>query len=226
MYKEFRELTRADAVKALYQDMAARHRARFRSIHVCLSSRSAGSVQEMLMCEVLTDSPRRRDREDRGHPPPIHQAAAHAAPQVPAPPPRPEGPLDLRRAPPRDVLSALNAGSLTLELASIEGSGGRDTATHVYLPMYLSQQPSQACIMIHALLGLRMTPPILVAIPVSRYDAPSIDRPRWEYMTRSLLVTLCCDQRAAESPDESRDPRPPYTSHRNRAEIIALTGTR
>ncbi|PFH47659.1 hypothetical protein AMATHDRAFT_151608 [Amanita thiersii Skay4041] len=34
MYKEFRELTRADAVKALYQDMAARHRARFRSIHI------------------------------------------------------------------------------------------------------------------------------------------------------------------------------------------------
>ncbi|KAG8216600.1 60S ribosomal protein L18A [Butyriboletus roseoflavus] len=36
MYKEFRELSRADAVKALYQDMAARHRARFRSIHVRL----------------------------------------------------------------------------------------------------------------------------------------------------------------------------------------------
>ena len=34
MYKEFRELSRVDAVKALYQDMAARHRARFRSIHV------------------------------------------------------------------------------------------------------------------------------------------------------------------------------------------------
>ena len=34
MYKEFRELTRANAVKSLYQDMAARHRARFRSIHV------------------------------------------------------------------------------------------------------------------------------------------------------------------------------------------------
>ncbi|KAF8873777.1 ribosomal L18ae/LX protein domain-containing protein [Infundibulicybe gibba] len=34
MYKEFRDLTRADAVKSLYQDMAARHRARFRSIHV------------------------------------------------------------------------------------------------------------------------------------------------------------------------------------------------
>ncbi|KAL1971848.1 hypothetical protein VTN31DRAFT_1936 [Thermomyces dupontii] len=34
MYKEFRELTRADAVEALYQDMAARHRARFGSIHI------------------------------------------------------------------------------------------------------------------------------------------------------------------------------------------------
>ena len=34
MYKEFRELSRTAAVKSLYQDMAARHRARFRSIHV------------------------------------------------------------------------------------------------------------------------------------------------------------------------------------------------
>ncbi|KAJ2911879.1 hypothetical protein MD484_g8532, partial [Candolleomyces efflorescens] len=34
MYKEFRELSRVDAVRSLYQDMAARHRARFRSIHI------------------------------------------------------------------------------------------------------------------------------------------------------------------------------------------------
>ncbi|KAI5810319.1 ribosomal L18ae protein family [Pyronema omphalodes] len=34
MYKEYREMSRAEAVDALYQDMAARHRARFRSIHV------------------------------------------------------------------------------------------------------------------------------------------------------------------------------------------------
>ena len=34
MYKEFRELSRADAVQHLYEDMAARHRARFASIHV------------------------------------------------------------------------------------------------------------------------------------------------------------------------------------------------
>lgn len=35
MYKEFREMSRVDAVEALYQDMAARHRARFGSIAVC-----------------------------------------------------------------------------------------------------------------------------------------------------------------------------------------------
>ncbi|PWN35426.1 putative 60S large subunit ribosomal protein L20 [Meira miltonrushii] len=34
MYKEYRDLTRADAVKTMYQDLAARHRARFASIHI------------------------------------------------------------------------------------------------------------------------------------------------------------------------------------------------
>lgn len=34
MYKEYREMSRSDAVDALYQDMAARHRSRFRQIHV------------------------------------------------------------------------------------------------------------------------------------------------------------------------------------------------
>jgi len=34
MYKEYRETSRTAAVEALYADMAARHRARFRSIHV------------------------------------------------------------------------------------------------------------------------------------------------------------------------------------------------
>ena len=39
MYKEYRELSRCNAVEALYQDMAARHRARFRSIHVIFQHR-------------------------------------------------------------------------------------------------------------------------------------------------------------------------------------------
>ncbi|KAL7414997.1 ribosomal L18ae/LX protein domain-containing protein [Mrakia frigida] len=34
MYKEYRELSRTAAVESLYQDMSARHRARFRSIHI------------------------------------------------------------------------------------------------------------------------------------------------------------------------------------------------
>ncbi|KAF0514593.1 60S ribosomal protein L20A [Gigaspora margarita] len=34
MYKEYRELTRTDAVTSCYQDMAARHRARFSSIQI------------------------------------------------------------------------------------------------------------------------------------------------------------------------------------------------
>jgi large subunit ribosomal protein L18Ae len=34
MYKEYREMSRAEAVAAMYKDLAARHRARFRSIHI------------------------------------------------------------------------------------------------------------------------------------------------------------------------------------------------
>lgn len=34
MYKEYRELTRANAINACYMDMASRHRARFSKIHI------------------------------------------------------------------------------------------------------------------------------------------------------------------------------------------------
>ncbi len=34
MYKEYRDVTRTGAVESLYKDLAARHRARFRSIHI------------------------------------------------------------------------------------------------------------------------------------------------------------------------------------------------
>jgi large subunit ribosomal protein L18Ae len=47
MYKEYREMSRTDAAEALYQDMAARHRARFRSIHVrfCKPTSAAQSAK-------------------------------------------------------------------------------------------------------------------------------------------------------------------------------------
>jgi large subunit ribosomal protein L18Ae len=35
MYKEYREMSRTAAIESMYADMSARHRARFRSIHVC-----------------------------------------------------------------------------------------------------------------------------------------------------------------------------------------------
>ncbi|OAX40558.1 60S ribosomal protein L18A [Rhizopogon vinicolor AM-OR11-026] len=56
MYKEFRDLTRADAVKSLYQDMAARHRARFRSIHILrvVEIAKADDVRRPYIKQLLT----------------------------------------------------------------------------------------------------------------------------------------------------------------------------
>ena len=45
MYKEYREMSRIAAVDACYKDMAARHRARFRSIHIL-------DVQEIAAADV------------------------------------------------------------------------------------------------------------------------------------------------------------------------------
>lgn len=63
MYKEYREMSRTEAVDALYQDMAARHRARFRSIHV-RSHLLLKRLITLLTCWGTTDSQSRRDRED------------------------------------------------------------------------------------------------------------------------------------------------------------------
>jgi ribosomal protein L20A (L18A) len=49
MYKEFRELSRVGAVEALYQDLAARHRARFRSVHV-----SSGKARRVVCIKAIT----------------------------------------------------------------------------------------------------------------------------------------------------------------------------
>lgn len=103
MYKEFRELSRADAVKALYQDMAARHRARFRSIHVRPPPRFRFARQRLT--PATADPARGGGREVGRHSPAVHQAAHGTKAQVPAPAPRREGEVDLRRAPPGHLLS-------------------------------------------------------------------------------------------------------------------------
>ena len=90
MYKEYREMSRVDAVEALYSDMAARHRARFRSIHVRLM-RCTSCKGVLGSANLRVDSPRCRAREDRGRQAPLHQAARYQEPEVPSPPPCHQG---------------------------------------------------------------------------------------------------------------------------------------
>ena len=72
MYKEYREMSRVAAAEALYSDMAARHRARFGSIHVravwFLYPMPSGSSTDT----TAADPSHRRDREDRDRPPTLH----------------------------------------------------------------------------------------------------------------------------------------------------------
>lgn len=74
MYKEYREMSRTEAVEALYQDMAARHRSRFRSIHV----RNPESHQKSLTHnQIIADSQGCRDREERRYQASLYQAASY-----------------------------------------------------------------------------------------------------------------------------------------------------
>ncbi|KAK9333843.1 ribosomal L18ae/LX protein domain-containing protein [Lipomyces starkeyi] len=56
MYKEYRDLSRTSAVESLYQDMAARHRARFRSIHILkvVELEKSDDVKRQYIKQLLT----------------------------------------------------------------------------------------------------------------------------------------------------------------------------
>ncbi|GAB7344290.1 hypothetical protein MBLNU457_2162t1 [Dothideomycetes sp. NU457] len=56
MYKEYREMSRTDAVEAMYQDMAARHRARFRSVHILkvVEVEKADDIRRPYIKQLLT----------------------------------------------------------------------------------------------------------------------------------------------------------------------------
>lgn len=71
MYKEYREMSRTEAVEALYQDMAAQHRTRFRSIHVCSERCSIDLDGKLTRC---ADPKGRRDPEPERRQATIHQA--------------------------------------------------------------------------------------------------------------------------------------------------------
>ena len=76
-------MSRTEAVDALYQDMAARHRARFRSIHVWLSSSLQVPVQRIDML-ATTDPQGRRAGEDRRCQAPLRQAITFQESQIPS----------------------------------------------------------------------------------------------------------------------------------------------
>ncbi|KAJ4394041.1 60S ribosomal protein L20B [Gnomoniopsis smithogilvyi] len=56
MYKEYREMSRCEAVESMYQDLAARHRARFRSIHILrvVELEKADDVKRPYIKQLLT----------------------------------------------------------------------------------------------------------------------------------------------------------------------------
>lgn len=57
MYKEYREMSRAEAVQACYQDLAARHRARFSSIHIIkVAEVKASEVRRPYIKQLLDSS--------------------------------------------------------------------------------------------------------------------------------------------------------------------------
>ena len=90
MYKEYREMSRTDAVEAMYQDMAARHRARFRSVHVSNHAPTNTKSTDYVLMVWVVDPQGGRDREDGRRQAPLHEAAAVQEPQVPASSPRAE----------------------------------------------------------------------------------------------------------------------------------------
>ena len=91
MYKEYREMSRTEAVDALYQDMAARHRARFRSIHVWQRLCPHPFDFSKLTRFGTTDPQSRRARENRRCQARLHQTATRQEPQIPSSPSRAQG---------------------------------------------------------------------------------------------------------------------------------------
>lgn len=117
-------MSRTDAVEALYSDMAARHRARFRSIHV-RHVPSLSAIRPVPLTQPQTDPQGRRAREGRRCQAPLHQAAPHQGHFLPPPPPRPQDPQPedlLREAPYHFRINSL-CGALFLWFSTNGGAG-------------------------------------------------------------------------------------------------------
>ena len=71
MYKEYREMSRSEAVAAMYKDLAARHRARFRSVHIIKVAELKNSevrrsyIKQLLVPDLKFPLPHRVNRNFR-----------------------------------------------------------------------------------------------------------------------------------------------------------------
>ena len=112
MYKEYRELSRADAVRALYQDMAARHRARFRSIQVRPPYLIGDLTNRMLSILSFVDYPRAGNQDGRGCQAPLHSPTLATRAALPTAAPRHLPQVDICRKPTVDLLGSCFLGSI------------------------------------------------------------------------------------------------------------------
>ncbi|KAI9247841.1 60S ribosomal protein L18ae [Sporodiniella umbellata] len=73
MYKEYRALARVEAVETCYQDMAARHRARFRSVQIIRVAEVANAdvrrqyIKQLLTPKLTFPLPHRIVKADKKH---------------------------------------------------------------------------------------------------------------------------------------------------------------
>lgn len=119
MYKEFREMSRVEAVEALYQDMAARHRARFGSIAVCFPLLSNVTRLEAAKSNIFSSnrsSRLSRSRTLRASVAPTSSSSSPRTSSSPCPT-VPSSPLARRSSPTR--------GRLPLHKCNAGGSGNR-----------------------------------------------------------------------------------------------------
>lgn len=105
MYKEYRELSRAEAVRSLYQDMAARHRARFRSIQVRLLCPIGDWTNRTLTLLSSVDHPRAGNQDGWGCQAPLYSPTLAARAALPTATPRHLPQVDICRKPTVHLLS-------------------------------------------------------------------------------------------------------------------------
>lgn len=111
MYREYREMSRTDAVETLYSDMAARHRARFRSIHV-------SQTPVLFQRTSCTDSPRSSASSSSRRP--KTSSAPTSSSLLPRTSPSLSPTASPRRTPPRSSAPSV----LPLSLKSVHGIEG------------------------------------------------------------------------------------------------------